>query len=172
MIKRILIAASIALFVGQFAVAQTKIGYANPDVIMSQLPEVQKISAEIQKFLDEKDAMLRPKADSLQILFDEYEKVMAALSDEARQRREQELMAKNAEFEELKRVSLEEVQLRQNALIEPMQEKVTNAIAAVAKELGLDLVLSDRTSQGSEIIFYAASNQPNITEKVINKLKQ
>lgn len=172
MIKKILIAASIAIFAGQVAVAQTKIGYANPDVIMSQLPEVQKISEEIQMFLDQKDAMLRPKADSLQILFDEYEKVMAALSDAARQNREQELMAKNAEFEELKRKSLEEVQLRQNALIEPIQEKISNAIAAVAKELGLDLVLSDRTSQGSEIIFYAAADQPNITEKVINKLKQ
>lgn len=172
MTKRVFIAVFISIFAVQIAAAQTKIGYANPDVIMSQLPEVQSITEEIQKFLNQKDEMLRMKADSLQILFDEYEGISATLSREAREQREQDLMARNQEFEELKDQALQEVQLRQNALIEPVQEKVTKAIADVAKELGLDLVLNDRTSEGSEIIFYAASNQPNITERVINKLKQ
>lgn len=172
MIKRVLTAVIIAVFAGNFAAAQTKIGYANPSIIMSQLPDFQTVTNEIQRFMEQKDAALRLRADSLQRLFDEYEGVSATLSKEVREQRESDLMAKNQEFENMRQQAMQEVQMRQNALLQPIQEKVMDAIAEVAKELGLDLVLNDRTSQGSEIIFYAASDQPNLTERVINKLKQ
>ncbi len=171
MIRRLLLVAVLAFFGAQYANAQVKIGYANPDVIMSQLQEVKKVGEEIRLFIEQKDAMLKPKADSLQAQIDEYEKIMATLSEEAKQSRENELIALNEQFEASKQASYEEIQQRQIALLGPIQEKVNKAIADVAKELGLDLVLSDVTAEGGEIIFYAADNQPNITQKVIQKLQ-
>jgi len=66
MIRRLLLVAVLAFFGAQYANAQVKIGYANPDVIMSQLQEVKKVGEEIRLFIEQKDAMLKPKADSLQ----------------------------------------------------------------------------------------------------------
>lgn len=171
MTKRILLASLFTLFMSQFAMAQIKVGYANPDYILSQLPEVQEISTEIQNFAAEKDAELQPRAESLQAEFDEYEEIAATLSESARKTREEELLQKNEEFEEFRRRVMEEVQLRTEALLEPLELKVNKAIEDVAKELGLDLVLRDKTSGGSDIIFFAADDQANITEKVLNKLK-
>ncbi|MEP1139858.1 MAG: hypothetical protein ABJH44_06465, partial [Balneola sp.] len=55
----------IALFIlmASFEVtAQLKIGYTNPEVILSQLPEVQEIDAEITLLLERKDSLLAIKA--------------------------------------------------------------------------------------------------------------
>tara|TARA_R110002096_G_scaffold151859_2_gene314625 strand:- start:28366 stop:28881 length:516 start_codon:yes stop_codon:yes gene_type:complete len=171
MIRRLLLVAALAFFSTQYASAQVKIGYANPDIIMSELQEVKKLGEEIRLFVEQKDAMLKPKADSLQAQIEAYEKIMATLSNEAKQARESELIALNEQFEATKQASYEEIQQRQIALLGPIQDKVNKAIADVAKELGLDLVLSDVTSEGGEIIFYAAENQPNITQKVLQKLQ-
>ncbi len=171
MIKRILLASAFTLMISQFAMAQIKVGYANPDLILSQMPEIQEISADIEKFAAEKDAQLQPKADSLQILIEEYEAVYATLSASAREARETQLLQKNDEFEELRRRVIEEVQLRTEALFSPIELKVNKAIEEVANELGLDLVLRHKTSGGSDIIFFAADDQPNINERVLNKLK-
>lgn len=59
----------LALFLMLFsfqAEAQVKIGYTNPEVILSQLPEVESIQQEIGDMLERKDSLLAIQALALQ----------------------------------------------------------------------------------------------------------
>ena len=51
--------------------AQVKIGYTNPEVILSQLPEVQAIDKEIGILLQKKDSLLAIQAIARKKEFDE-----------------------------------------------------------------------------------------------------
>ena len=74
--------------------AQVKIGYTNPEVILSQLPEVQAIDKEIGILLQKKDSLLAIQAIALQKEFDDYNAAKDAMSLEQRQLKEQELIQK------------------------------------------------------------------------------
>ncbi len=152
--------------------AQVKIGYTNPEEILAQLPEVQQIDREISELLATKDSLLAIKANALQKELDDYEAVEAQLSQEQKQQREQDLLAKNDQFEKDRQQSLNEVQQRQLALITPVRTRVFSAISEVARSLELDLVINKRSANGEGILFYMSKDQTDITDLVIEKLKQ
>ncbi len=152
--------------------AQVKVGYTNPEVILSRMPEIQEIDQQIGQMLTEKDSLLAIKAADLQKMIEDYEAAKNSMSAEARLAREQQLIEKNAEFEQERENSLNEVQQKQLALINPVKARVFEAIQAVADELGLDMVLNEGSVNGGAIIFYADDAQKNITELVLEKLKQ
>ncbi len=94
------------------------------------------------------------------------------LTLEQRQVREQDLIQKNQDFEEERQKSLNEVQQRQITLLRPIENKVFDTIKTVADSLGLDLVLNEGSVNAGAFIFYASDDQMNITELVLEKLKQ
>jgi Skp family chaperone for outer membrane proteins len=53
-----------------------------------------------------------------------------------------------------------------------MFDKMDQAMAAVAKENDLDFVLNETTNSGESLIFYSASENLNITEEVIQYIKE
>ncbi|MEQ9090158.1 MAG: OmpH family outer membrane protein [Balneola sp.] len=164
----------LALFLMLFsfqAEAQVKIGYTNPEVILSQLPEVQSINQEIGDLLERKDSLLAIQALALQKELEDYSAAKDVMTLEQRQQKEQDLIEKNKDFEEERQKSLNEVQQRQITLLQPIENKVYAAIKTVADSLGLDLVLNEG-SMNSAFIFYASDEQMNITELVLEKLKQ
>lgn len=164
----------LALFLMLFsfqAEAQVKIGYTNPEVILSQLPEVQSINQEIGDLLERKDSLLAIQALALQKELEDYSAAKDVMTLEQRQQKEQDLIEKNKDFEEERQKSLNEVQQRQITLLQPIESKVYASIKTVADSLGLDLVLNEG-SMNSAFIFYASDEQMNITELVLEKLKQ
>ncbi len=165
----------LALFLMLFsfqAEAQVKIGYTNPEVILSQLPEVESIQQEIGDLLERKDSLLAIQALALQKELEDYSAAKDVMSLEQRQQKEQELIEKNKDFEEERQKSLNEVQQRQVTLLQPIEAKVYATIKTVADSLGLDLVLNEGSMNSGAFIFYASDDQMNITELVLEKLKQ
>lgn len=161
----------VSVFAIQNAFAQVKIGYTNPARILSQLPEVEKVDKQIEALIDEKDEELALKATGLQQIFSEYENTMGNLSQQERSTREQELMQLNQEFEQEREAMMNEIRLRRDELMEPIIERVNVAMEEVAKEMGLDLILNEGTSYGDAIIFFANSEQLNVTDKILEKIK-
>lgn len=170
--KKITLIALFLLFAGIDASAQLKIGYTNPELILSQLPEIQEINQEIGLLYQEKDSLLAAKAVVLQKEFDDYNSIKDGLTQAERQQREQVLVQKNQDFEQERQQSLNEVQQRQVALLQPLEQKVFDEIKNVADSLGLDLVLNEGSANGGSFIFYASEEQVNITEMVLENLKQ
>ncbi|HBQ61846.1 MAG TPA: hypothetical protein DD671_20145 [Balneolaceae bacterium] len=165
---------ALVLFVSLFAIqdvfAQVNIGYTNPARILSQLPEVEEIDAEIQALIEQRDQELGERAAQLQQEFSNYEQSMTALSEQERSTREQELMEKNQQFEQQREVMMNEIRQKRAELMAPVIERMNVAMDEVAQEMGLDLILNEGTSYGDSIIFFAKSERLNVTDEIIEKL--
>ena len=165
--KKLPILALLLMFIGIEARAQVKIGYTNPETILSNLAEVQAIDKEVGLMLANKDSLLAIKAEMYQSEMDEL------LNQNLPQR---EIEAKGDsirnEFEAERQKSINEVQQKQSALLRPVEEKVFKTIQIVADSLGLNLVLNKGSINGGAFIFYASDDQIDITEMVIEKLKK
>lgn len=171
MIKRI---TAVVLFLGMFAMqdalAQVKIGYTNPARILSELPEVQEVDEQIQALIEERDQELGQRASQLQQEFSNYEQSMSNLSEEERSAREQELMEKNQQFEQQRESIMNEIRQKRSELMAPIIERMNTAMDEVAREMGLDLILNEGTSNGDSIIFFAESEELDVTDKILEKL--
>lgn len=163
------------LFISIFsidAIAQMKIGYTNPSKVLSQLPEVEEIEKTINDLITKKDNELRQKAANLQKTFTDYEASMGELTQQERNVREQELMELNQQFEAERTKMLEDVQLKRNELLQPILQKMDAAMTQVASEMELDLILNEGTSSGDMIIFFAKSENLDVTSRIVEIIKQ
>ena len=172
MMKRI---TAVVLFLGLFAMqdalAQVKIGYTNPARILSELPEVEEVDNQIQALIEQRDQELGQRASQLQQEFANYEQAMATLSDQERSTREQELMEMNQQFEQQRENMMNEIRQRRSELMAPIIERMNTAMDEVAREMDLDLILNEGTSYGDSIIFFAESENLDVTDDIIAKLK-
>lgn len=153
------------------AFAQVKIGYTNPARILSQLPEVEEVDKQIEALLTEKDEQLAAEAESLRETFSQFESESRGLTEAQRAQRQQELLELNEQFETQRNKMLDEVRNKRNELMRPIIEKMNNAMAEVAAEMELDMILNEGTSTGDMIIFYADSEKLDVTQKIIDKIK-
>lgn len=150
-----------------------KIGYANPERIVNELPEFKKVQTDLQKMIQDKEAEISVKRDSLASTFQRYQSIAPTLSQQQNEAEQTKLQAKNDELQELSNTVRIEVQRKQAELLQPLYAKVQEAISAVAKEANLDFVFNRNTSQGDAIILFvdeAQQTKLDITDKVIAKL--
>ncbi|MFP8487907.1 OmpH family outer membrane protein [Gracilimonas sp. Q87] len=159
------------LFGMQEAIAQVKIGYANPGQILSALPEVEQVDQQIEAMITESDQELAQKANELQQIFTNYEENMNSMSKQERGSREEELMELNQQFEQERETMMNRIRQRRSELMQPIIEKMNVAMEEVAQEMGLELILNEGTSSGDLIVFYANSDQLNITNNIIEKIQ-
>ena len=96
--KKLSVLALFLMLFGFQAEAQVKIGYTNPEVILSQLPEVQSINQEIGDLLERKDSLLAIQALALQKELEDYSASKDVMTLEQRQQKEQDLIEKNQKF--------------------------------------------------------------------------
>lgn len=159
------------LFGMQELMAQVKIGYANPGRILSALPAVEQVDQEIEALITQSDQELAQKANQLQQIFNEYEKNMNSMSEQERANREDELVELNDQFSQERETMMNRVRQRRAELMQPIIEKMNVAMEEVAEEMSLDLILNEGTSTGDLIVFYANSEQLNITDRIIEKIQ-
>ncbi|SFS36067.1 OmpH family outer membrane protein [Sphingobacterium wenxiniae] len=147
------------MFLGtQYVSAQQKVGHINADEVFQATPEF-KAAEEQLKTLQES------KGKEYQGMVEEYQKKLAEAQEKARTRSEankatvdveleamgQELQNIEQRIQENQRIAQEEVGKKQQDLLAPIQQKVMNAINAVAKEKGYAYILD--VSNGSVIYF-------------------
>jgi len=157
----------------QLSAQSLKVGYANPDQIIGNLPSFKNIQQEMETLVKTREGSLLGKRDSLAKSFQSYQELSANMSTSQREAEETRLQGLNDELQELSNSVRAEVQRKQAELLQPVYAEVQKAIDEVAKELKLDFVFNKVTSNGDTIILFAndtASNKLDITEKVIAKL--
>lgn len=150
-----------------------KIGYANPDRIIDQLPSFKKIQQEMQALVQQKEASLLGKRDTLAAGFQRYQDLSATMSASQKEEEESRLKNMNDELQEMSNAVRVEMQRKQAEMLQPLYEEVQKAIDDIAKELKLDFVFNSITSTGDAIILFADDTEKNkldITDKVIAKI--
>lgn len=159
------------VFVSATAVAQVKIGYMNMQEVLSELPERQQIEEQLNSLVEEKQQELQQQATDFQNAVAQYQENQNALSEQQRQTREEELAEMQDSLNEYQQSIQVEVQQRRAELLQPVYNRIDQAIAAIADEMGLDFVLNKSTNMGDNIVYFSSQQELDITPKVIDRLK-
>lgn len=124
------------------ASAQTiQIGYADPEIIITYMPEYQTIQQQMAIEYRTSQEALQALAEDFQERVDRYQKQQPLLSAERQAEREAELAQLQAEIQNSAAAKDEELATRQDELMAPLLEQVQTAIDTIAQEKGLDIVV-------------------------------
>lgn len=157
-------------FISVTAFAQANIGYMNIEEVLSQLPERQQIEQELNKLITEKQGELQQKAADFQSALAQYQENQDVMSEQQRKQRESELAEMEAELNEFQQSVQVEVQQRRGELLQPVYNRIDEAISVIAEQMNLDFVLNESTSMGENIIYFSSQQQLDITQKVVDHL--
>lgn len=152
---------------------EAKIGYVDPQAILTKMPQMKAVQQRIQNFISEKKSEIQDQREEFQSAVQKYQQNMAVLSEDAKAEKEKKLGKLQANLRKAQRKAQQAIRKKQQELVQPLLESINNAIQKVADEKGLDYVLNTTTSNGDVIILYAsqsAENKYNITQEVMDQL--
>ncbi|TVP51307.1 MAG: OmpH family outer membrane protein [Mongoliibacter sp.] len=170
MMKVKVVLSAIALFcIGFVAQAQDlKIGYTNVELIMDLMPEMEQIGADIQDYQSQLQTNIQTKAQDFQRKVQAYEQSAQTMTEEARNQKVNELQKQQQEVQKYEQDAQTSYQRKLQELLEPVQEKVFNAINAVAAENNYTHVFSE-TAGNAPVLLYTRDDD-KFTELVLAKL--
>jgi len=154
---------------------ELKIGYLNPQDVLERMPETATIEKELNDLAQSRQTSFTTRVQKFQTDVQRFQQNAAVMSNDAREKEEQRLIAEEEALQSLQMEIQQELANQRNELLRPLLERIDTAISAVAKELSLTYVLNEATSQGESILLFVSDdgkNRLNITEKVLAKLVQ
>ncbi|MCR9015221.1 OmpH family outer membrane protein [Aquiflexum gelatinilyticum] len=170
MMKIKVVLSAIALFcVGFVAQAQElKIGYTNVELLMDLMPEMEQIAADVQDYQAQLQTNIQTKAQDFQRKVQAYQQAAPTMTEDARAAKEQELQKLQQDLQKYEQDAQVSYQNKLQELLAPVQQKVFNAINAVAAENNYSHVFSESAGQ-SPILLYTR-DEDKFTELVLAKL--
>jgi len=138
------------LFVGNFAKAQTKIGYINFGEVVRQMPEFKTVQTTIDSYQKTFIDQLTLMNNEYQAKGKEYQATQGTMTDAVRSAKQAELADFQKRMQDLQTDAQSKVDAKSNELIKPITDKAKAAVSQVAKEKGYTYVLD--SSQGSPIL--------------------
>lgn len=148
--------------------APVKVGYADVEYILSQMPEIKTIDTEIQTLR----AQLKKKYDTQMADFkkklDEYNANAETVPVAVKQNSERELQQMQQNIQKFEEDSSNELQKRSTTLLGPVYEKVGKAIEEVAKENSYSLILSNQVGQ-QDVVLYG-DEKLDLSDLVLKKM--
>jgi len=137
----------IAMLAGILAAAQPasaqalRVGYADPEVIITYMPEYQQIQEQLANEYRTSQEALQALAQDFQERVERYQKQQPLLTAERRAEREKELADLQAEIQQSAAQKDQELAQRQEQLMAPLLDRVQTVIDGLAVEKGLDIVI-------------------------------
>src|SRR6478752_2436442 len=151
--------------------AQTaqKIGYAETDYIMSQLPEFKKLDSELKTHYSQLENQLKLKYDEFQAKVKSYQALPASTPDPIKADKEQELARLQQSMDKFKNDAQASYQKKQNDLLDPIYKRIGNTIEQVAKENGYSFILNHRFETDGQVLL-VWDEKFNISDLVLKRL--
>ena len=146
----------------------TKIGFADPDYILDQMPESKQIESELQSVQNQLKAQLENKQKEFQAKLADYQKNFNTMLDAVRQNTERELQQLQQNLQKLQEDAQTTIQNKQTQLLEPVLKKIGKAIEDVAKENGYNMVVSTRIG-GLDVVLYG-DEKSDVSDLVLKKM--
>lgn len=161
---------AIALFCFGFVAnaQEVKIGYTNVEYIMSLMPEMEQIDADIKDYSNQLGQQIQTKNADFQRQLQAYQQAAPNMTEDARATKEQELQKLQQGNQKFEQDAQAGYQRKLQELLEPVQTKVYNAINSVAAENNYTHILSESAGQ-APVLLYTKDNDP-FTDLVLSKL--
>jgi len=155
----------IALFCITLSVQAQKFGYINSAEIMAEMPDVKQADSQLealQKQLQKKgQGMVEELQKNYQTVQQKVQR--GELSPKQQEEESQKLEAAQAELQKYEQEMVDQIQARRAELMNPILEKVNNAIQEVAKENDFQFIFDE------QVLLYKEASQ-NVTALVKTKL--
>lgn len=148
--------------------APIKVGYADVEYILSQMPEVKTIENEIQTLRTQLKKSYDAKMAEFKKKLDEYNANAETVPLAVKQNSERELQQMQTNIQKFEEDSQVELQKRNSTLYAPVQEKVGKAIEDVAKENGYSLIMNNQIS-GFDVILHG-DEKLDVSDLVLKKM--
>ncbi len=146
--------------------SEIKLAYINSNEIIAQAPGAAEAQATFEREMAGWNAQVEAMGDSLQQIVTLYEQQQVMLSPEARAQRQQEINQKRMEFQQ-RTADLETMaQSRQQELVAPIYEAVSNVLVTLREEEQYTMIFD--AAAGALI---AADTALDITSQVLQRLR-
>jgi outer membrane protein len=135
-----------------------KIAIVDISQVLNSLPTYKQAQEDLEKVSQKWRLEIATQQDQIKALYSKYQAEQVLLSEEARKKREDEIMNKEKDVRETQRIKFGpegELFKKRQELVKPLQDKVYAAIEKFAAEKGYDLILDKSSSAG--IIFANAT---------------
>lgn len=161
--KRLLIL-SVAVLISVAGFSQKmKFGHVNTTSVFESMPERETAKNEIEKFARQLEEQLQMLNVELEEKYNNYLENAESLAPSVRQNKEKELADLQQRIQNFQASAQSDLQLKEQELIEPIYDKIRNAINEVGEAEGLLYIFDEST------LLYHSNESVDVTDKV--KLK-
>lgn len=166
MIKKILLA--MLLFAPMAMMAQ-KVAHFDYPKVMQSLAEFQTAQTALEELGQRYSNELKTLQDEITRKYETYRQQADSLPENMRARKEQELNDMGQRYQQAQQDNEAAFQKARAEKMQPLVEKIVNAVNAIAKEDGYTYVIDLSSAQPSGI-FINTSVSTDITDKVMNRV--
>ena len=143
--------------------------FIDMEYILNRIPSFENANLQIEDLSKQWQGTIDKEVDVVNAMYKKYQSDMALISGEEKTKRENEIVAKENEIQELRNKyfgSQGEMFMQQEKLIKPIQDNIYEAVKEISAENGYTIVV-DRASATS-IIF--ASPSIDISDQILSRL--
>jgi outer membrane protein len=167
----ILLLSLVTGFVFSAKAQHLKIGYADPNYIMENMPDTKKIQAELQVYQKQLDNQLQAKYKDYQEKAAALEQGGSMMAPSVKEDKIKELSFLEQSIKDFEQKAQEDLQKKQMVLVDPLLDKIQKAIDAVAEEHAYTYIFSTAAQYGgSSIILFKKNKNEDISDLVLKKL--
>ena len=165
-----MILALVAMVLSVAAVSAQNYMVVDSEKVFKSLTAYNNALTQIENLSEQYQAKVDAKFQEVERLYNSYIQQRASLSEATRQQREQQILQKEqeaTEYQESLFGTEGELMKKRRELIQPIQERVFDAIERIATQYGYDLVID--ISANPTVLYY--SSKVDFTQKIINALR-
>ena len=151
-----------------YAQNPVKIGYADPDYILSQMPESKQIETDLKSLQNQLKTQIDGKVAEFQKKLKDYQDNLNTMLAPVRENTERELQQLQQNLEKLQQDAQSTIQTKQQSLMQPVYQKIGKANEETAKENAFTLILSNQVG-GLDVVLYG-DEKIDVSDLVLKKL--
>ena len=163
-----LVATATPLLAQAQAPAVPKLAYINSQLILQQAPGRAEAEAQFERESAAYRQQVQRMGDSLNTLIAAYDKEQTTLSPTARDTRQKAIQTREAEYQRRAQEMEQKMNARQQELVQPIMDKVQQAINDVRNEEGYTMIFD---AAAASPVLVSADKNLDITDKIVARLR-
>ena len=156
-IKLILVALMLLVPTVNYAQKALKFGHINSQEIIQLMPERDSAVNKLQKFRKELSDTYDGLQAEFQTKYKKFQEDEKTLNDLVRKTRQEELQQMQQRIQQFQETANQQIPQKQSELMQPLIEKLKNAITEVGKEGGFIYIFD--IGGNTNVLFYSAESQ-------------
>lgn len=137
-----------------FTINAQKIAFVDTEYILNNIPAYENALKQIDKLAEKWQKEIASEYQDIDRMYRDYQNQSVMFTDNMKQRKEEEIINREKAVKELQKAKFgQEGELfkKRQELIEPIQQKIYNAVNRIAKNMDLDFIFDK--SAGGNMLF-------------------